>query len=764
MKPILKIAKAELITLFYSPIAWLIFVIFTFQSSIIFCNVFEGYVRNQSLGWNLYSATLSAFGGFRGLFTLVQQYLFLYIPLLTMGVMSREFSSGSIKLLYSSPLTSRQIVFGKYLGLVIFALSLTAILGVFGIYATGTIVDVDIPVILNGLFGLFLLICAYAAIGLFMSSLTSYTVVSAMGTLAIFAILNYIKTVGQEIEFVRDITYWLAISGRSDTFISGLITSEDVLYFLIVIALFLGFTIIKIQSGRQRYPWYITWGKYFAVFSIAMLVGYFSAKPKLMGYYDVTRTKLNTLTKSSQDVVSKLDGGLTITTYTNMLEENFHLALPNMYKMDVDRFKQYTRFKPEIKMKHIYYYHDVKNPQLDERYPNLNAQQRADTLTKLYNWKFKIQSYDEIKDQVDLTPENFRFVRLLERDNGKKSFLRIYDDLMRMPSETEISAAFKRLTLDRLPTVGFVTGHGERSSTAEADRGYNMFASEKTFRYSLINQGFDFEDITLDKDIPSHIRILVVAEPRKPISDVELERLNAYIQRGGNLVLTGEPGRQEYLNKVGKLIGVQFLPGMLVQPSDKLQSNLMILKPTKEAVDFSFHFETMLSRKYVLTMPTAGAITIDPASGFTAKTLFSSDSTQSWNELETVNFIDDTIQFNQAANELKQPYPIVAALSRNIAGKEQRIMVTGDADWLSNGELMMNRKDVPASNFSLINGGFFWLSNEEVPIDMRRDPTPDKKLRVGKTFWTYSEFGLKWGFPLSLALIGIFIWVRRKGR
>lgn len=69
------------------------------------------------------------------------------------------------------------------------------------------------------------MICAYAAIGLFMSTLTSYQVVAAVGTLAVLAALNYIENVGQDIPFVRDITYWLSISGRADTFFKGMICS-----------------------------------------------------------------------------------------------------------------------------------------------------------------------------------------------------------------------------------------------------------------------------------------------------------------------------------------------------------------------------------------------------------------------------------------------------------------------------------------------------------------------------------------------------------
>lgn len=58
-----------------------------------------------------------------------------------------------------------------------------------------------------------------------------------------------------------------------------------------------------------------------------------------------------------------------------------------------------------------------------------------------------------------MTPEDNRFVRQVTRESGEKMFLRQFDDMMRDPSEGEISAAFKRMVME-LPTVGFLTGHG----------------------------------------------------------------------------------------------------------------------------------------------------------------------------------------------------------------------------------------------------------------------------------------------------------------
>lgn len=761
MKTIVRIARTELQVLFYSPVAWLILVVFGFQATIVYTGILDNFVLSQALGWKLYNATATTFGGWEGLFTIMQTYLYLYIPLLTMNCMSREYASGSIKLLFSSPLTNYQIIFGKYLSLVIYCLALILVLGVFATYSIFTMDQVDIPLIASGLLGLFLLACAYAAVGLFMSSLTTYAVVAAMGTLAIFALLSYVKGMWQDIEFVRDITYWLAISGRSDTFIAGLLTSEDILYFIVVIALFLGLTIIKLQAGRQKAAWWVNATKYMAVAGVAMLIGYCSSLPQYKSFYDATRTKMNTLTKSSQEVVKQLKGGLTIHTYVNMLDPNYHHGTPYMYKYEVDRFKQYLRFKPDIKLQYHYYYHTTVNPHLDKTYPTLNEQQRFDTLRKLNNWTFEVVPYKELTHEADLASEGFRFVRLLERASGEKTYLRIYNDMYVHPSEAEISAAFKRLTI-ALPVVGFVTGHGERGSNAEQDRGYNMVAQEKTFRYALVNQGFNFENVDLSKPVAPSIRILVLADPRQAISAAEKANLDAYIQRGGNLLLAGEPGKTDIVNAVAADFGVRFLPGMLVKPTEKLQPDLLTLKPSQVAADFSHHLDVMKKRNLVLTMPSASALEADTTKGFNVITLFSSDSSGSWNELESTDLVDDSARLNTAAGEEEKSYPTVLALSRKIHNKEQRILLTGDADWLSNAELAMTRNDVNANNFSLISAAFYWLSEEEVPINMTRETPPDRSFNVGKDGWAIAKPFLKWVFPIALVLMGTLILIRRK--
>lgn len=355
MKTIFKIAKTELRDLFYSPIAWLILIIFTFQTGMLFTGMISDIVRSQSMGGHGANLTLGIFGGQRGLLVAVQSYLYLYIPLLTMGLMSRELGSGSIKLLYSSPITNTQIILGKYCAMLAYGLVLIGVLLVYAIYGMCTIENVDIPVILTGLLGVYLLLCAYVAIGLFMSSLTSYQIVAAVGTLAVLAVLTYVKGMWQSVPFVREITYWFGMTGRSDNFMNGMICSEDVLYFIVVVMLFLLMTIVRLQGRRQKVSWLMSFVKYAGVWGVAIVLAFVSSRPVFKCYYDATHTKINTLTPNSQEIINQLEGGLKITTYVNILDKYNWLGFPKNYNDDVRRFEQYTRFKPEINMEYVLY-------------------------------------------------------------------------------------------------------------------------------------------------------------------------------------------------------------------------------------------------------------------------------------------------------------------------------------------------------------------------------------------------------------------------
>ena len=765
MKTIFRLAKTELRILFCSPVSWLILVIFAFQAGLNFSDTFGGLLKRQAMGYGLGGITEETFAGYTGLLISMLKSLYLYIPLITMGLMSRELSSGSIKFLYSSPITTTQIILGKYLSMLIYGAILMAILLVYVVFGTFTIENMDLFFVLTGVLGLYLLTCAYAAIGLFMSSITSYQVVAAMGTLAILTVLNFIGEVGQDISFVRDITYWLSISGRAYKFLAGMICSEDVLYFVIVILLFILLSIMRLQAARKKHNMMVTFTRYFAVIGGALFIGYLSSLPVSKVYYDATALKTNTLTPGSQQVVKKLDGGLTITTYMNILDENYGSALPSQLKSDFELFEQYVRFKPEIKMKYVYYYAPSVEPSFSDRFLELQGKERAEHICKIMELDFDMfLSTEEIDQIIDLKSEGYRFVRILERENGKNTTLRLYNDMMKHPSETEITSALKRFLVPA-PKVAFLTGHGERNVNSAGERYYYTFARSIYFRQSLINQGFDATELNVkDQDIPEDINILVIADMRSSLSPEEMAKLERYIERGGNLFILGEPNRQEAMNPLLSKFGVELMPGTLVQLHEDHLPSIITAKLTDHAAAQCFRYKQLKGWGGSLVMPDASPLRYSTNSGYEVKPLAMTLEKGSWNELETTDFLDGELSINASIGELEQSYPVVLSLTRQRGDKEQRIVITGDADCISNGELANSRNGIFAINFNFITETFKWLSYGEFPIDTSRPDTVDNTIFLSRKASPWIKFFAMGVIPFILAFAGFMVWYRRKGR
>ncbi len=754
MKKIYRIAKLELSVLFYSPIAWIVLIIFILQIGITFIARLDGFDVSQQMGNQLRYITFEVFSGSYGIFPEVQKNLYLYIPLLTMGLMSRELSSGSVKLLFSSPVAVSQIIFGKFFAIMVYCFILVLILFIFVLAGAFSIESLEISVLISGILGLYLLVCAYAAIGLFMSCITSYQVVAAISTLAVLAALNFVGSIGQNIDTVRDITYWISISGRCDNFISGLISSKNVIYFLIVIGLFLTLSIMKLSEGRQLRSLLVKNGRYILLIVTAIFIGFLSSLPIFTIYFDLTRNKRVTLTENSQKVVKQMDKPLKITTYVNVLDYNAWYGSPSRRIHDMNAFEQYRRFLPNIKMEYITYYDIPVNKQLIERNSNLSLKELAEKVSIASRFDFEsILSPEEIKEIIDLSSEENRFVRILEYGD-KKAKLRMFDDMLRYPGEAEITAALKRM-ITSPPIIGFFNGHMERSVDKAGDKSYKQFARSLPYRNSLINQGFDVADISINDDIPKNLAALVLADPKINYSETDLKKIHDYINNGGNLLIAGEPGKQSILNPITQKLGVEFMPGNLLQQSKDFELDLIVAKYAKTASDFGLFF----NEKSKITMPGAVGLIYRNTGLFDIKPILMTDSTSTWNRLGKLDLESGEERFDSISDK-KISVPLALGLTRMIAGKQQTIIIMGDADFMSNSEL--GRTNIRGQNSSLTMGMFKWFSNGEFPINTRRPGSIDNKLLISRneiTFFKVIFFGI---FPFLIGLWGTVILIRRK--
>lgn len=806
MKLISKIAKTELRNLFYSPIAWFLTIAFMVQCAFNYTSSLNANAVTQEMGGMgldyMTRLTARIFTGPSGLFNSVMQNLYLYIPLLTMGLISREINGGTISLLYSSPVKIRQIVFGKYLAMMLYSLILVLVVGIFMIAGCFHIKSADFGVLLSATLGFYLLLCAYSAIGLFMSSLTSYQVVAALSTFVMIGALSYIGKLWQGVDFVRDLTYFLSLAGRTQHMLTGLITSKDVIYFLAIVYIFLGLTIYKLQSGRETKPWYVSAGRYVAIVASALLVGYISSRPKLTGYWDTTANNDNTLTPNTQQIIRQLgDSPLDITVYSNFLD-NYRYGQPENRNEYLSNWEIYLRFKPDIRSSFVNYYDTPLGLSYDmfSFYKGKTMKQIVEQNAKGAGIDLSMfQTPEQIHRTINLKPELNRFVMRLNY-KGKSTYLRVFNDQMYWPGETEVSAAFKRLLQSRMPQVAFVTGDGERSTLKKGDREYKKLTSEKTFRYALINQGFDVDSLSLNKqDIPAHVSTLVLADPQTELSPAATQKILAYIAAGGNLLIAGEPGRQQILNPLLKVLGVQLIDGMLEQQSEDYAPTLVLPHLTKAGIDLSKKLSSPSVNTNPISMNGVAGLWYSQTNGFKTQPLLLMKEGDVQNTMarnpdldmvsnqaaagkgpavglinprttpESMNsrtkpVVTKAINAVPAATKSKadsgKSYALALALTRQVNGKEQRIIVSGDADFMSNTEL--GRYSPRISNFYFSTALFSWLDYGRFPIDASRPDAKDNRVTVSTGRVAFLKILYIWIFPGILLALGSILLIRRK--
>ncbi len=319
MKQIIEIARKELQMFLYSPLGWLVLVTMVIQMGSYLVNNLDLRLRlvasildfTPSITYNL------LFYEDMGLITGIGGQLYLYLPLLTMGLLSREYSEGTIKLLYSSPLKVSHIVLGKYLSIVTVGLLLTAIIGLYGLGLYFFFIkDMDIILLLFSLLMFFLLVSTYAAIGLFISSLTSYQFVAALGAVGVLFLLQYATTLSAENtpEFVSAILVWLQGTSLLNRF-KGYLGTWDILYFILMISMFLGLTLIRLQTIRQSVTLRIKLLKYCTVVVLVLALGYISSHPSFKYYFDVR----NPIVKDTQFKIQGEDIGYSKSVLTQLI-------------------------------------------------------------------------------------------------------------------------------------------------------------------------------------------------------------------------------------------------------------------------------------------------------------------------------------------------------------------------------------------------------------------------------------------------------------
>lgn len=244
------IALRELRSMFLSPLAWVVLAVTQAVLAWVFLSQIEVFFSIQAQLTTMTNAPGVTDLVVAPLLEIASIILLMVSPLLTMRLISEEHQNGTFSLLLSAPVSITQITLGKYLGIILFYILFIAMISLMPLSLTmGT--DLDLGKLAAGLLGLFLLLSAFAAAGLFLSSLTTSPVVAAVSTFGLLLLLWILDKSGGSGNADNVFTY-LALTSHILPMLRGIINSADISYFVLFVTTFLLLTIRQMDARRLQ--------------------------------------------------------------------------------------------------------------------------------------------------------------------------------------------------------------------------------------------------------------------------------------------------------------------------------------------------------------------------------------------------------------------------------------------------------------------------------------------------------------------------------
>jgi ABC-2 type transport system permease protein len=240
------IAQKELKILFCSPLAWVVLALAQAVFAWMFLAYLDTFLEIQPQLVKIANPPGVTESIVAPLFVVAAIVLLTATPLLTARLIAEERRNQTLTFLISAPVSLSDIVLGKFLGLMIFFCAIIALVVALSVSLLigGTL---DFGLLLSNIAGLSLLAASFAALGLYISCLSSQPATAGAGTLGILLGLWAMDVTDENTD---GIVRHLSLLAHYAKFNRGLIDSFDLAYFAIFIVIFLLLSIRRLDSER----------------------------------------------------------------------------------------------------------------------------------------------------------------------------------------------------------------------------------------------------------------------------------------------------------------------------------------------------------------------------------------------------------------------------------------------------------------------------------------------------------------------------------
>lgn len=441
------------------------------------------YVANCLVGgYSVFGAILSS----------VYFVLLIIVPVLTMRSMAEEKRQKTDQLLMTAPVSLWKIVLGKYLAMVTVFLIPMAILCLYPLILL-RFGSVSLPMAYTAILGYTLFGAACLAIGLFLSAVTESQVIAAVLTFGVLFFLNMASGIANVIGasgLLASILNALCIYQPFINFVQGMFDLTGILYYMtvIVLALFLTVQLLQKKHGTYRASMVV-----FACVA-AVLVNLTAGKlPSQYLKYDVSDQKLFTTGDQTAEIVKGLDEDITLYLIAQQGSEDATLQ---------ELLDRYAGLSSRIKV-------ETKDPVL---YPNFVSQYTSENLSE--NSVLVVgQNRSKAVDYYDIYQYSMDY-------STYSSSLSSFD------GEGQITSAIAYVTAEDMPVVYTLTGHDEAELST-------------TVTSSIEKENIELKSLSLltEEAVPEDAKAVIIYGSISDISEDEKNKLEAYMEQGGQIVM-----------------------------------------------------------------------------------------------------------------------------------------------------------------------------------------------------------------------------------
>jgi ABC-type uncharacterized transport system involved in gliding motility auxiliary subunit len=411
--------------------------------------------------------------------------------------------------------------------------------------------------------------------------------------------------------------------------------------------------------------------------------------------YDATAGARNTLAPGTLDVLRQLDGPLNITAFA--LAKDASGA--NLQKALQERMRTYLRAKPDIVL-------TLVDPREDPKRARAAA----------------------IRSPNELVIEYLKRVEHLPLGEF---------------NEQNFANALIRLSRASTAVVYWLDGHGERKLDGIANHDLGEFGRQlqlKGYKVTGLN-------LAIAQDIPRNAALLIIASPQANLQDEEVNKIQRFVDSGGNLLWLIDPEPLRGLEPVAEFLGLVLTPGTVVDPTLKPRSGPPIMATadsySRHPITGSFRINTLFPGARQIGTAERDEWRITPLLEVAPR---------GW--VETGN-LDEKPVFDKSS-DVPGPINIATAYERTTDDRQQRIVVVGNGHFLSNAFLGNG------GNLQLGLSTVHWLSGDDKLIAIPPRPAGDTRLDITQNTLYMIAFVFLLILPLAFAGAGIFVWWRRR--